>query len=159
MRELFEMTLKYNRKDCAIAVLRARCYPLQEAPYESYDSDDSYESCYSYDSYDVLQMAADKGMKEVMSLLVGINAQFMQEDWLIDEQLPDELLQYPDFVSFLLEHRKHTPSLQLVCKARIRKELGDYYGLKIDALGLPTALKTYLAVTESPLCKLPVSRE
>ena len=136
LRPLFKMTMKYDSEDCAIVVLMEGYCPLQDVPYES---------CF--------KMAAAKGMTEVMSFLLGMDTQFMQEDWVIGEQLPNKLKLYRDFVSCLLEYRKQRPfaSLQSRCKARICKELGEYYVPKIDALCLPKALKTYLAIIESPL--------
>ena len=74
----------------------------------------------------------------------------MQEDWLIQEQLPDELQQHTNFASWLREYRKQTASLQSLCKSKILNQLGTYYVLKVDALPLPKVLKTYLVAVESP---------
>ena len=126
------MPRNLGSEQCAIACLKQGFYPLQEA------SDKSY-----------FQAAASSGMIELMSILAGMNAQFMHEDWLIQKQLPDRLVPHTDFVSGLLEYRKQTPSLQQLCKSRILSQLEPYYVPQIDTLQLPTSLKHYLAAVES----------
>ena len=132
---LFDVALGLGSEKCAIAVLKEGYYPAWEGLNEPY-----------------FRMAANHGMIELMSLLVGMNAQFVQEDWLIQKQLPDKLVQHTDFVSWLVEYRKQTPSLQKLCKSRILYQLVSYhsswYMPKIDALPLPKILRTYLAAVE-----------
>ena len=96
---LFPCSLMFVSEKCTVVLLKEGYYPMQDIPNKSH-----------------FQIAANEGMIEVMSLLIGINAYFMQEDWLTQEQLPDELEQHTDFVSWLRKYRKQAASLQSLCK-------------------------------------------
>ena len=134
LEPLFQMAIMENSDQCAIVVLKQGYFPMHKV-YSNYGTH--------------FERVAKWGRISLMGVLMGMNTQFMQEDWLIQKELPHTLEQHTGFVSWLLECRKQTPSLQALCKSRILSQLGTYYMPKIDALPLPKTLRTYLAVVES----------
>ena len=96
-----------------------------------------------------LQMAAERGSVKLMSVLVELNPQFLQEDWLTQNQLPEYLIIHPEFVDWLIGHRKQPPCLQKLCRSVILSQLVVYYIPKVGELPLPRLLKTYLTAVNS----------
>ena len=91
-------------------------------------------------------------MIELMRMLVELNSQCLQEDWLVEEDIPAKLAQQPDFASYLVESRKQPPLLLKLCKSTILERLDilhKTYMWKITDLPLPKSLKTFLATVES----------
>ena len=95
------------------------------------------------------QMAADTGSVKLVSVLVELNPHFLQEDWLIQNQLPEKLIAHPDFCDWLVGYRKQPPCLQKLCRSVILSQLVVYYIPKVGELPLPRLLKTYLTAVES----------
>ena len=139
---LFNTALEQDSEECAIIVLHQGYYPMQE-PHVS----KSGISCF--------QKAAGCGFVKVMSMLLDLNPQFMQEEWLVQNDIPVGLAQHSPFVFWLVEYRKTTASLQKLCKSVILSQLNIYYIPKIDELPLPNALKKFLKEMKSAcICRI-----
>ena len=96
------------------------------------------------------QMAADTGSVKLVSVLVELNPHFLQEDWLLQNQLPEKLTAHPDFCDWLVGYRKRPPCLQKLCRSVILSQLQVIYCIpKVRELPLPRVLKTYLTAVES----------
>ena len=98
----------------------------------------------------MLYIAADNGFVELMCLVIALNPQVLQEDWLVQKDFPAKLMQHEDIIQWLVEHRKHPASLQQLCKSAILSQLGTFYVPNINPLPLPKLLKTYLQGIEPP---------
>ena len=120
-------------EECAITALKKGYYPDSIAIPEG----------------TFFQMAADKGLVKLVSVLVELNPHFLQEDWLILNQLPEKLIAHPDFCDWLVGYRKQPPCLQKLCRSLILSQLVVYYIPKVGELPLPRFLKTYLTAVES----------
>ena len=113
-------------------------FPMQNETSVLFDSSASF-----------FYSAADHGLSELISLLVGINPHILQERWLIQGSFPTKLRQNQDFLSWLLKCRKQSPSLVILCKYSILSQLQSYYRSKIDMLPLPKTLKVFLKTVKS----------
>ena len=122
-----------DSEECAIIALKQGYYP---------------ESIVWTDTT-YLQMAADTGSVKLMSVLVELNPHFLQEDWLIQNQLPRKLKEHPDFCDWLVGYRKQPPCLQKLCRSVILSQLVVYYIPKVGELPLPRLLQTYLTAVNS----------
>ena len=134
---VFSMSLDADSEECAIAVLQHGCYPL---PKDT--------KLYIYNC-SFFRKAAECGMIKVMCLLLELDPFYLQEEWLVERDYPNELSKHPDFISWLEEYRKDPPSLVRMCKSTILAQLDSYYRAKIRYLPLPTTLKTFLATMVS----------
>ena len=137
---LFDRALRKKQEGSAIIVLQNGYYPVQEVKLRRH-SYKHHTSCFN--------LAARYGMIELMSMLIELNSQFMQENWLVEEVIPPELARLPEFASYLVESRKQPSLLVKLCKSTILKRLDifhkTYYMSKITDLPLPKSLKTFLA--------------
>ena len=136
---LFDVAVQKQCEASAIVVLQNGYCPSEGSVSEFFP----FSTCF--------QFAAHYGMVELMSLMVELKPQFMQEDWLIRREFSDRLQLHPEFISSLVECRKQPRNLAKLCKSTILAQLGTYYIEKIKLLPLPTSLKKYLETHDSPL--------
>ena len=68
-------------------------------------------------------LAATGGQIKLMSLLVELNPQFLQEEWLMHRNIPERLQKHENYTSMLIKCRKEVPSLQKLCKSSIVSHL------------------------------------
>ena len=129
---LYNTALHFNQTECAIFILHQGYFPHQktEKPRKGFTS--SFE------------MATSEKWTEWMKILIELNPQCLQEEWFVQKQCPQLFYAHPTFRAWLLEHRKHAPSLMHLCKSKILAQLDTYYKPKIHQLHLPKALKAYL---------------
>ena len=130
---LIKRAIKESSEDCAIIFLKQGIYPHHNSPQTS----------------SLFHMAAEKGRRKLMNLLVELNPQLLQEEWLIKKKVPHKLCKHTSYISWLLEYRQQVPSLQKLCKSSILSQLDSYYKPKIRDLPLPKSLKKYLCLLES----------
>ena len=142
----FVLRTAINRQneDCAILVLHRGIFPFKDEfnlfiPFRIRDE--------RYTSY--FHMAASFGLVKLMSSLVEMNPYLLQEEWLVQNQLPAKIRQHREFVIWLKKHRRQPASLIKLCKSAILAQLGDYYIPRVNALPLPKLLQTLLASSES----------
>ena len=132
---LYNMAIRWNSEKCAIFTLQQGCHPRSSGDFSS------NKSCF--------HEAADRGLIKLMSFMLESNPHFMQEDWLVHKDFPSRLHKHSDFVSWLVEQRRHPRSLVKLCRSRILARLDTYYIRKVAELPLPNALKTFLKNVES----------
>lgn len=130
---LIKLAVERSSEDCAIIFLEQGLYLNHK----------------SLQTISLFHMAAEKGQIKLMSLLVELDPQFLQEEWLIQKKIPEELQKQKSYTFWLMEYRKHVPSLQKVCKSSILSQLVCYYKPKIAELPLPRSLREYLCLLES----------
>ena len=123
-------------EDCAIIFLGEGIYP--QHPQHN-----------SPQSSSLFHMAAERGQTKLMNLLIELNPQFLQEEWLIQKKIPPILCEHQSYISWLIEYRQQVPGLQKLCKSSMLSRLGSYYKPKIPELPLPKSLKNYLSLLES----------
>ena len=97
----------------------------------------------------LFHMAAENALMKLMSFLVELKPQFLQEEWLIQKKIPRDLQKHKNYTVWLMEYRKQVPSLQKLCKSSILSQLGSYYKPRIAELPLPRSLKKYMCLLES----------
>ena len=134
---LYNMAVNCLSEECAILILKQGCYLHPKLSADTL----SYRSCF--------HEASCHDLIKLMGFLLELNPHFMQEDWLVQKDLPADLRLHSDLVSWLSEQRKHPPSLVRLCRSRILAQLDTYYTQKVTELPLPNALKTFLINVES----------
>ena len=70
-------------------------------------------------------MAADTRSVKLVSVLVELNPHFLQEDWLLQNQLPEKLIAHPDFCDWLVGYRKQPPCFAKAVKVCNPLPVGD----------------------------------
>ena len=140
LTSVLHTAINHQNEHCAVLVLHRGIFPFKDEfnlfiPFRMPDK--------RYTSY--FHMAASVGLSKLMSSLVEINPYLLQEEWLVQNQLPAETKQHRDFVIWLKKHRRQPTSLVKLCKSTILAHLGDYYIPRINALPLPKLLQTVLA--------------
>ena len=130
---IFHEAVHEGSDECAIIALKEGYYPASLV-----QTDKTY-----------LQVAADIGSVKLMSVLVELNPHFLQEDWLVQNQLPECVKIHPEFVDWFTGYRKQPPSLQKLCRSVILSQLVIYCIPKVEELPLPRLLKTYLTAVDS----------
>ena len=93
------------------------------------------------------KMAADEGLTNLMKLMIELNPQFLQEDWMVANKAPLALYTKPEFFTWLFEMRKNPPRLTQICKAWIFYHVGSYPSHRIKKLPVPEKLKSSLEFT------------
>ena len=131
---LFNVAIKKRSEECAIIFLKYGYYPWG-------NSQKNYLSFF--------HKSAKRGLVKLMSFLVELKPQVLQEDWLVQGKIPHNLSVHEDYISWLVEYRKQVPTLQKLCKSTILAQLDTGYTLKIKELPMPKSLKRYLLVLES----------
>ena len=129
---LFNGAVKSGSELSAITILHNGYFPIQETGHEL----QPFSSCF--------HLAADFGMYVLMGLMVELNPQYLQEEWLVQSQISDRLILHPDFVSWLVQYRRQPSCLAKLCKSKILCLLGIHYNEKVHFLPLPNSLKTFL---------------
>ena len=114
---IFDKAVTSGNEECCIVVLYLGCYPvwpgagsIVNQPYISF-----------------FEKAANRGFQHVMNLMLFLIPQLMQEEWLVKEQYPRDLIKHPNFVSWLAEARKQPSPLTQLCKSAILAQLGNCY--------------------------------
>ena len=123
-----------NSEECTVVILRHGFYPVPNRMM--------LNCSYFHES-------AIYGLIKVMCLLVELNPQYMQEEWLVNQEYIHALAKHPTFTSWLNEYRKHPPTLTKMCRSTVLAQLGSYFTANVKYLPLPSALKTFLATLQS----------
>jgi hypothetical protein len=118
------------KRECCAAALLGREYQL----WQREASDSCMRPYYSY-----FHAVVSKGFQLLMSLLVVHDPKVLQEEWLINNELPDNLPESD--ACFLQEIRSKPVPLQIQCIHVIRSQLGPKSEQKLDHLPLPKSLK------------------
>ena len=100
---IFQEATQEGSDECAIIALKEGYYPLSIV--------EPHITCF--------KMAADTGSLKLMGVLVELNPHFLQDDWLIQNQLPRKLKEHPDFCEWLVEYKKQPPCLQKLCRSSL----------------------------------------
>ena len=86
-----------------------------------------------------------------MALIVALYPQCLQEEWFVDDDIPEELRQLSrqseqvaNFLDNLHEERKSPPRLEHICRARILTQLGYNPHAKVEKMPLPRKLKDFV---------------
>ena len=108
------------------------------------NNDDESDDNNNPSESDYFTNAATYVLTGVVRLLIELNPQLLQEEWIIQQRFNDKLAQEKEFVQWLVEERKNPPTLKQRCKTAIHSQLGTYYIQKINGLPLPIVLQTYL---------------
>ena len=132
---MFDRALKKQDEEYAIFVLNLGYYPQVKSD--------------NYPQSSLVYKAAHYGCIKLIGIIMEINTQFLQEEWLAQKTFPRKLRQYPDLLSWLVEYRKQVPSLQKLCKSAIVSQLDFDKKSKINALPLPKRLQRYLCTLQS----------
>ena len=138
---LFRMAVNCDSENCAIIVLEEGYYPNDKSLKKP------NAGRFALIVSPFLRAVCD-GHVTLMTIMIELNPQFLQETWLVQKQTPELLSGLPGYVPWLTDYRKQVPDLQKLCKSMILSQLDTYYKPKIDKLPLPTALKTYLCAME-----------
>ncbi|XP_046574030.1 serine/threonine-protein phosphatase 6 regulatory ankyrin repeat subunit A-like [Haliotis rubra] len=93
-----------------------------------------------------MYLAASHGQLEVLHYLVVAGAQLTFKNKSGD--IPKQLSCHKDFCAYLCRLSQTPRSLQHLCRATIRDELGDHPQTKVDSFMIPRQLKDYLLLTE-----------
>ena len=133
LESLIRLAIKKSSEDCAIIFLEQGIYLDHK----------------SLQTNSLFHMAAEKGQMKLMSFLVELNTQFLQEEWLIQNKIPRRLQKHKNYTVWLMDYRKQVPSLQKLCKSSILSQLGSYYKPRIAELPFPKSLKKYMCLLES----------
>jgi len=127
MRLLCKDVYNDKQEQCAIALLD-REYQLGQ------DADDCFRPYHSY-----FHAVVSKRLGLLTSILVRHDPRVLQEAWLIDKDMPKNMIQSD--VSYLQEIRAIPVPLQVQCIHAIRSVLGPKSAEKLDQLPLPKPLK------------------
>ena len=138
LETVLDFAIDKHSECCAVTTLEQGYYPKKGTKHNLYRS-------FFYKS-------AKNGLVKLMSVLVELNPQFLQEDWLIRKVYFRALEPHQNYMSWLNEYRKQVPSLSNLCKSAILAQLSahdEYYTVNVNVLPLPKYLKSYLLATES----------
>ena len=124
MHDIFNKAVSDGNEHCCIIVLQ-EYYPVQR------------------EESSIFHVAAKRGFAQLIRLMVLLNPQFLQEEWLVRKEYPRNLRQ--DLGSWLAEKRKQLPALVDLCKYVILAQLGNFWTFKMKELPLPKALKSHLS--------------
>ena len=138
---LFNAAMQYNKEKYADEVMRGGFLPVKELKLRI------FRNCTPF------YMAAYCGIAKVMRLLIMYDPQVLQEEWLVQGNIPDGLRKRGQFVLWLKNaeqrYRKNPPSLKQLSKTSILRHQGLFW--KCASLPLPKQLKRYLKYMKSSL--------
>lgn len=137
----FNFSLFEEAEGCATVIIRHGYYPVSKPLYDRFLSNLAFVSFFD--------MAANHGFVKLMAVMIDQNPHFLQEEWLVDNDIPVNLNQHVNFKSWLIEKRKETPCLKQLCKATILGHMSPNPKPMIKELPLPKSLKEYLHLVES----------
>ena len=80
----------------------------------------------------------------MMLWMMVINPWLLQEQWLVNGNIPQYLAQYEQFTAVLIRIRKQALRLTLLCRAKIFKQLGYNPMQKAEQLPLPRSLREFV---------------
>ena len=89
-------------------------------------------------------LAADKGLVSTMKIIAELNPFCLQDDWLVDGEIPASILHHKTFTAELNEARKQPPRLDILCRSKIIQQLGYHLFLKAEELPLPRPLREFV---------------
>lgn len=137
---VFNLALQYHSQGGAITTLnQGYCPPVRPSALVI-----PQERCSSY-----FRAVALHGFQRLMTIMAELNPQVLQEVWLIQGRIPDELYHYGNFVPWLIQTRRQPASLTKLCRTTILYHLGIFYIQKVQQLPLPSVLKKFLNTMES----------
>ena len=94
--------------------------------------------------FTLLHQAAIWGHIKIMELAANFNPQCLQEDWLLYDIIPPKLAKHKEFVALLRESRKRPCRLDVLCRAKIIKQLGYKPLQKAQEIKLPRILMDFM---------------
>ena len=100
--------------------------------------------CKSMQHKSAFHTAASKGSIIAMNMLAGFNSQCLQEEWLVNGNIPNALAEHQAYTVQVLERRKQPPHLQHLCRTKICRQLGCNSVQKVETLRLPRILKDFI---------------
>ena len=124
----FKYALDEEAEHCAIVIIQQGYYPRSKTSY----------------NFSLFKMAAGFGFLKLMYIMIEQNPYFLQEEWLVQNDIYEELFEYESFVSWLIEARREVPPLKQLCKSTILTYMSPKPRPKIKELPLPNMLKAYL---------------
>ena len=100
----------------------------------------------------LLYSAAFSGQPEMVKLLVEFNPWCLQDDFLVNHNIPSELEEAdPSFTAELIEAQKQPLRLDVLCRAKIHEQLGFSPVTKAEYLQLPRSLKEFIQFKNNEL--------
>ena len=126
---LFNLAIKHENEECAIMILQQGYYPVVDKA-----------SCTLS-----LYKNAFSGMANLMSLVVELNPQVLQDEWLLKNHPLSDMMQQV-FPSWMLKKRKQPARLDQLCRSVILVHLESPYVPRIKELPLPKSLRMFLTI-------------
>ncbi|OWF39504.1 tankyrase-2-like [Mizuhopecten yessoensis] len=92
-----------------------------------------------------MYLAASSGQLEVIRYLLAAGAKPSFRNKKTGD-IPKQLDVHKQFCDWLLNLSKNPPSLQQMCRTKVRERLGEPLMIKMDTLNLPTKIKAYISL-------------
>ena len=96
----------------------------------------------------VFYQAANEGLILLLKVLSMFNPFVFNEDWLVEEKLPQALYSNHHCCEWLKKNSRQPPTLFNYCRYKINKYLGKYACSKINDLDLPKTIISRLKFEE-----------
>ncbi|XP_069101725.1 ankyrin repeat domain-containing protein 10-like [Argopecten irradians] len=94
-----------------------------------------------------MYLAASSGQLEVIKYLLAAGAKPSYKNKKTGD-IPKQLGVHKQFCDWLLKLSKNPPSLQQLCRIKVREGLGESLVLKMNTLNMPTKIKDYILLDE-----------
>lgn len=120
---VFDLTIQYQNEDCAIVILKYGYYPCHK---QNATILKKYISFFS--------LAAQCGLVRLMEIMISMNPYFLQEQWLVRNQIPHKLNRHAKFVQRIQKCRKQPPRLKQLCRSAILAQMAPKYKTKLTKL-------------------------
>ncbi len=132
------MATRPRYENCAVVLLQWGVYHItpREPPADIRDIVRRHEG---YHTVSVFHTAARTGCVRTMTLLKQLYPQCLQENWLVDNDIPSHRA-LQNNVAGLRQERKHPPPLAILCRSKIFQQLGYNPIPKAAKLPLPNKL-------------------
>ena len=100
----------------------------------------------------LLHSAAFSGQPELVKLLVEFNPWCLQDNFLVNHNIPSELEEAdPSFTAELIEAQRQPLRLDVLCRAKIHEQLGFSLVTKAEYLQLPRSLNEFVQLKNNQL--------
>ena len=136
-RKMLRLALSNGHQNSAISIIRLEFYlwnPFKQTDFLP------QESCF--------HVAATKGFIKLMKILIVQDPKVLQDEWLVNHQIPSKLSQHKEFIEKLHRHREQPLHLLRMCRYTIIGALRPNPHPKVDKLPLPKTLKQFLVEPE-----------
>ncbi|XP_033746114.1 ankyrin repeat, PH and SEC7 domain containing protein secG-like [Pecten maximus] len=94
-----------------------------------------------------MYLAASSGQLEVIRYLLAAGAKPSFKNRKTGD-IPKQLGVHKQFCDWLVKLSKNPPSLQQLCRTKVRERLGEPLMLKMDTMNMPTKIKAYISLEE-----------